>query len=239
MKDLINEHSGIPLYYQIKELIREKIENGNWKSGDKIPNEVDLAKNFSVSRSTMRQAILELVNEGILTRKKGVGTFVSKPKIEGNFISFTFPEELGTKHTPISIKVIEGTAGKLKVLNLKDQEKVFEIIRLRFFNDEPAAIEKSYIPVGLIPDLLDNNLEGKLIDLITEKYGIIMTKYQNSIEPVLIDSFEAKVLEVEQNQPALKITKLLMTPQGNPVILFTSIIRGDRCKVQFSSEIQL
>jgi GntR family transcriptional regulator len=236
MKALINEESGIPLYYQIKELIREKIDNGDWKIGDKIPNELDLAKDFMVSRSTIRQAILELVNEGILTRKKGVGTFVSKPKFEGNFISFSYPEELGTKHTPISLKAIEGTSGKLKVLNLKDQEKVYEIIRLRFFNEEPAAIEKTYIPVRIAPDLLENNLEGKLNDLITEKYGITMTRYTNYIEPVLLNSYEANILEVEQNQPALKITKLLMTPQGTPVILSTSIFRGDRCKLLFSSE---
>ena len=236
MKALINEESGIPLYYQIKELIKEEIDNGDWKIGDKIPNELDLAKNFMVSRSTMRQAILELVNEGILTRKKGVGTFVSKPKFEGNFISFSYPEELGTKHTPISIKAIEGTSRKLKVLNLKGNEKVFEIIRLRFFNEEPAAIEKSYIPVRMVPDLLENNLDGKLNDLIKEKYGIIMTRYKNYIEPVLLNSYEAKVLEVEKNQPALKITKLLMTPQGTPVILSTSIFRGDRCKLLFSSE---
>lgn len=236
MKELINEESGIPLYYQIKELIREKIDSGDWKNGDKIPNELDLAKNFMVSRSTMRQAILELVNEGILTRKKGIGTFVSQPKFEGNFITFSYPEELGTKHIPISINVIEGTSGKLKILNLKDHEKVYEIIRLRFFNEEPAAIENSYISVRIVPDLFENNLEGKLNNLITEKYGIIMTRYKNYIEPVLLNSYEAKVLEVEQNQPALKITKLLMTPQGTPVMLSTSIFRGDRCKLLFSSE---
>lgn len=235
MKRLINVESAIPLYYQIKELIRENIDNGDWKTGDKIPNEQDLAKNFTVSRSTMRQAILELVNEGILTRKKGVGTFVSKPKIEGNF-TFSYPEELGTKHTPISINTIEGTPGKLKVLNLKGHEKVYEIIRLRLFNEEPAALEKSYIPVRIVPDLLENNLEGKLTDLITEKYGIIITRYKNSVEPVLLNSYEAKVLEVGQNQPALKITKLLMTPQGTPVMLSTSILRGDKCKLLFSSE---
>jgi len=236
MKEFINEESGIPLYYQIKELIREKIDNGEWKVGDKIPNEVDLAKNFLVSRATMRQAILDLVNEGILTRKKGVGTFVSKPKFEGNFISFSYPEELGTKHTPISIKAIEGPSGILKGLNLKDNEKVYEIIRLRFFHEEPAAIEKSYLSVGMVPDLLENNLEGKLNDLITEKYGIKMTRYKNSIEPILLNAYEANVLNVEQNQPALKITKLLMTPQGTPVMLSTSIFRGDRCKLLFSSE---
>lgn len=236
MKALINEESGIPLYYQIKEFIREKIDNGDWKIGDKIPNELDLANNFMVSRSTLRQAIMELVNEGILTRKKGVGTFVSMPKFEGNFITFSYPEELGTKHTPISIKTIEGTSGKLKTLNLKDHEKVYEIIRLRFFNEEPAAIENSYIPVRIVPDLLENNLEGKLNTLLTEKYGILTTRYKNYIEPVLLNSYEAKVLEVEQNQPALKITKLLMTPQGTPVMLSTSIFRGDRCKLLFSSE---
>jgi len=236
MKELINEESGIPLYYQIKELIREKINNGDWKSGDKIPNELDLAKNFTVSRATIRQAILELVNEGILSRKKGVGTFVSKPKFEGNFITLSYPEELGTKHTPISIKVIEDTSGKLTELNLKDHEKVYEIIRLRYFNEEPAAIEKSYIPVSFAPDLLENNLEGKLNDLLTEKYGIIMTRFKSYIEPILLPYYEAKVLEVEQNRPALKITKLLMTPQGTPVMLSISIFREDRCKLLFSSE---
>ena len=236
MKEFINEESGIPLYYQIKELIREKINIGDWKSGDKIPNELDLAKNFTVSRATIRQAILELVNEGILSRKKGVGTFVSKPKFEGNFISFSYPEELGTKHTPISIKVIEDTSGKLTELNLKDHEKVYEIIRLRFFNEEPAAMEKSYIPVSLVPDLLENDLEGKLNDLLTEKYGIIMTKFKSYIEPILLSFYEAKILEAEQNRPALKITKLLMAPQGTPVMLSISIFREDRCKLLLSSE---
>jgi len=236
MKSLINEDSGIPLYYQIKELIREKIDLGDWKSGDKIPNEIDLAKTFMVSRSTVRQAILELVNEGILSRKKGIGTFVSKPKFEGNFISFTYPEELGTKHTPISTKAIEGTTANVKALDLKGNEQVYEIIRLRFFNEEPAAIEKSYIPVRLVPDLLENNLEGKLNDLITEKYGIRMTRFKNYIEPVLLNSYEATILGVEQNQPALKITKQLMTPQGTTVMLSTSVFRGDRCKLLFTSE---
>ncbi|WP_040207286.1 GntR family transcriptional regulator [Neobacillus jeddahensis] len=236
MKAIINEESGIPLYYQIKELIREGIDNGEWKSGDKIPNEVDLAKDFMVSRSTIRQAILELVNEGILTRKKGVGTFVSKPKFEGNFISLSYPEELGNKHTPISIKVIEGTPGKFKALNIKDNEKVYEIIRLRLFNEEPAAIEQSYIPVRIVPDLLENNLEGKINELLAEKYGLSLTRYKNYIEPVLIDSYASKILEVEQNQPALKITKLLMSTQGEPVMLSTAIFRGDRCKLLFSSE---
>lgn len=236
MKSILNEESGIPLYYQIKELIKEKIENGDWKSGDKIPNELDLAKILDVSRSTIRQAILELVREGVLTRKKGVGTFVAKPKFEGNFINFSYPEEFGTKHTPISTKVIEGTSGKVKALNLNNDEKVYEIIRLRYFNEEPAALEKSYIPVKLVPGLLEKNLEGKLSDLILEQYGITLTRYKNYIEPVLLDSYEAKVLEIEQSQPTLKITRLLMTPQGTPVVLNTSVFRGDRCKMLFSSE---
>lgn len=236
MKTLINEESGIPLYYQIKELIRGKIDNGDWKSGDKIPNEVDLAKSFRVSRSTMRQAILELVHEGILSRKKGVGTFVSKPKFEGNFISLSYPEELGNKHTPVSTKVIGGTSGTLKALNLNENEKVFEIIRLRLFNEEPAAIEQSYIPVRLVPDLLENNLEGKINDLLAEKYGIEIAKYRNYIEPVLMDSYGGNLLEVEQNQPALKITKLLMTTKGEPIMLSIATFRGDRCKLLFSSE---
>jgi GntR family transcriptional regulator len=236
MKALINDESGIPLYYQIKELIRENIDSGEWKSGDKIPNELDMANSFKVSRSTIRQAILDLVNEGILTRKKGVGTFVAMPKFEGNFINLTYPDELGTKHTPISMKVIDGGSLKLKPLQLTNDEKVYEIIRLRFFNEEPAAIETSYIPVKYAPGLLDHNLEGRLFDLIISQYNIQLTRYKNYIEPVLLDLYEADVLEVDQSQPALKITKLWMTPQGTPTVLNISVFRGDRCKILFSSD---
>lgn len=236
MKNHINEESGIPLYYQIKELIKKKIDNGEWKGGDKIPNELEMAENLQVSRSTIRQAILDLVNEGILTRKKGVGTFVAKPKYEGNFIHFAYPDELGTKHILLSKKMIEGSTAKLKQLNLSENEKVYEIIRLRYFYDEVAAIEKSYVPVHLVPDLLEEKLEGTLFDLITEKYKISITRYKNYIEPIILDSKEARVLEVEPNLPALKITKLWMTPDGTPVVLSTSIFRGDRCKLLFSSE---
>jgi|SRR5699024_2390704 GntR family transcriptional regulator len=236
MKSLINEESGIPLYYQVKEIIKEKIEKGHWKNGDKIPNELDLTNNFKVSRSTIRQAILELVNEGVLKRKKGVGTYVSKPKFEGEFITLSYPEELGTKHTIISIKIIEQISEKMKALNLKKEEKVYEIIRLRLFNEEPVAMEKTYIPVKIVPDLLENNLEDKIIDLMSEKYGIEIARYKSDVEPVLLNFYEADKLGVEQNQPALKITKLLLSYQEVPVMLSTSVFRGDRCKLLFSSE---
>lgn len=236
MKTLINEESGIPLYYQIKEIIKEKIDKGDWENGDKIPNELDLTNHFMVSRSTIRQAILELVNEGILTRKKGVGTYVSKPKFEGEFITLSYPEELGTKHTIISIKVIEKTSEKMEALNLEDGEQVYEILRLRLFNEEPVATEKSYIPVRIVPDLLENNLEDRIIDLMSEKYGIEIARYKSNVEPVLLNAYEANVLGVGQNQPALKITKLLLSPQDTPIMLSTSIFRGDRCKLLFSSE---
>lgn len=236
MKALINKNSGIPLYYQIKEIIKEKIDNGELKSGDKIPNELELAETFEVSRSTVRQAISGLVSDGILNRKKGVGTFVSKPKFEGNFINLSYPEELGSKHIPIQAKVKVAASNHLKALNLENEEKVYEIIRIRLFNEEPAVIERTYIPVKLVPNLLEENLEGKLYELMEDKYGISMTGFKNYIEPVLLDDYESKLLEVDKDQPALKITKLIMSPQGEPVMLSFATFRGDRCRLLFSSD---
>lgn len=102
MSDFLNKNSSIPLYYQVKEVIKEKIKCGEWKNDEKIPNELELVNQFSVSRSTVRQAILELVAEGLLIRRKGRGTFVKKLQHEGNFMTFSYPDELGKKHIPAS-----------------------------------------------------------------------------------------------------------------------------------------
>ncbi|MFM1652826.1 GntR family transcriptional regulator [Brevibacillus sp. B_LB10_24] len=227
----INEENGFPLYYQLKELIKKKIDNGEWKQGDQLPNELHLAEEYQVSRSTVRQAILDLVREGVLYRKQGKGTFVSKPKVEGDLINFYFPTELGTKHDPIRLSEIPCPASTAKILEVNTDEPVYEIVRLRYFGNEPAAIETSYVPAVLAPGLLNYKLEGKLYDLLPQVYGLNISKAKNYIEPILLDRVEAKLLEVDRSQPALKMTRLGMSLQGKPVILTISKIRGDRVRM--------
>ncbi|MEW9668233.1 GntR family transcriptional regulator [Ammoniphilus sp. 3BR4] len=144
----------------------------------------------------------------------------------------------GTKHVPLSLKEIRCSPSIAAALDIAPDEKVYEILRLRYFKDEnePSVLEKSYLKAQPFPDFLSHNFEGRVFDLLAEKYNVHISKTKTFIEPVLLSAYEAQVLEVVEGQPALKLTKLGMDTQGRPIILNKSIFRGDRCKLLFYSE---
>lgn len=228
-------HQALPLYLHIKEALKEKIDSGMWKPGDQIPNEIHLADQFQVSRSTVREAILQMVREDLLVRYQGKGTFVSHPKIEGDLVNFYFPSELGTKHLLLGFIERECTISIAKKLELPVGETIYEIRRIRYFNSEPAALETSYIQKMLIPNLVDHPIEGRLYDLLKEEYQISITNAENYIEPILMNSIEAGLLETKMNKPGLKITRIGKTVADKPVILTYSLIRGDKARMFIKS----
>ncbi|MEN6414854.1 MAG: GntR family transcriptional regulator [Veillonellales bacterium] len=234
IKVYLNGDKAIPLYYQLKEIIRDKIERGIWAVGDQISNEMELVNEYKVSRATVRQAILDLVREGILIRKKGKGTFVARPKLAGDLtINFYYPEEFGTKHVPMSKSIIEAPAWVANQLQVEAGEKVYEIIRVRLFNEEPAAVETLYLPADIFPNFLETELDERIFDLLAEHFGIRISKFTTYVEPVLLNSYEASLLQVSQDQPALKITKVGLNQQRKPFVLAMSVFRGDRYKLSF------
>lgn len=233
MREYLNKESSIPLYYQVKEVIKEKIKSGEWKHDGKIPNELELVKQFNVSRSTVRQAVLELVAEGLLIRKKGLGTFVKKLQYEGNFLTFSYPDELGDKHIPVSAEVIEGPLEYLHTLKLYNSKKVNEIVRLRYFKDEPAVVERAYLPFYLFPDIINKDMEKSLYDTVISDYKINIVHHKVYVEPILLNEFDSKLLGVQSGQPALKTTKICETSNNLPVLLAISIFREDKCKFFF------
>lgn len=227
---------GIPLYYQLKEIIREKIEGNIWSEGDQIPNEMALVEKYEVSRATVRQAVLDLVREGLLVRRKGKGTFVARPKLAGDLtINFHYPEEFGTKHVPMKSKVIPAPAWVAKHLDESgDRNAVYQIIRIRLFNEDPAAVETFYLPAKFFPGLLETNLEERIFDLLSKHYGVTISKFISYVEPVLLNSMEALWLQAGQNQPALKITKVGFDQEEKPIVVTVSVLRGDRYKLVFN-----
>lgn len=230
----LNIDNGIPLYYQLREIIREKIKKGIWNVGDQIPNELDLADNYQVSRATVRQAILDLVQEGMLVRKKGKGTFVANPQFVNDLtINFYYPEEFGTKHVPVGKTVIEAPAWVASQLKIEEGTMIYEIVRIRLFNDEPAAVETMYLPVDSFPNLLDAQLEQRIFDLLASHLGITISSFITYVEPILLNSREAKLLQAEKTNPALKITKIGLDQGKNPFLMTVSVFRGDRYKLSF------
>ena len=146
---------GLPLYYQIEEQLRTRIDSGEWTEGARIPSEPELAQTYGVSRATIRQAISNLESSGFLRRKQGLGTFVSTPTFKGDYLRFFFPEELGYRHSVLHCSLCESTPSIHRLLQLPFDTQVVELERLRYFRDEyEAHIYEKRCPAGHCRKLL-------------------------------------------------------------------------------------
>src|SRR5512142_1421027 len=158
----VDKKSPIPAYYQLKNIILKKINNGEYAEGDLIPSERDLGESFSISRMTVRQALNQLVMEGVLTREKGRGTFVSRSKLEQKNI-MSFSEAVRRKGMEPSTRVLhfscDAAAEDLQeILGLKAGEKLYVLRRLRLADGTPVGIEEDFIPIKYCPDMERHDL---------------------------------------------------------------------------------
>jgi len=234
----LDPSSFVPLYQQLKEHIKEKIDRKIWKPGDKIYSENQLYETFGVSRNTAKKAIEDLVQEGILYRVQGKGTFVSLPKIEQSLSAFySFSEVLSKKGLKpkdivLNVKVMEASHKVAKELEVEKGEKVVTLQRLRHANEEPIILETSYLPKSII----NNEEKLKLVkhtplyEILNTKFNIIVNSAKETFEPILIREEEKYHLEVEVGSPALLLERVAYNPSKKPVEFCKSIVRGDRCK---------
>ncbi len=233
----IDKHSPIPLYYQIMSQLREKIAEGAYAVNDALPTERELVETYQVSRMTIRQALSELVNEGILVRRKGIGTFVAPPKIEQALSSLTsFTEDMvqrGMKAGSriVSFKEMLPDPIIRKTLGLSAGEKVFECARLRLADEEPMALETTSLVASICPGLRQEDLENQsLYKLLTERWGIQLDHATQSLEPILAPPYEATLLHVAPGSPLLFMHRVTYDQNGRAFESVKSLYRGDRYK---------
>lgn len=237
MKPLQYE-SVIPLYHQLMERLKDSIEKGHWIPGDKIPSENQLMDRFGVSRNTAKKAIEELVQEGILYRIQGKGTFVAKPKLQQSLMGFySFSKVLkekglNPKDVILKIEEVKPTAKIREALQLGEDENAIEMKRLRCANNEPYILESSFIPKNLIPNMDQLKKVGdiSLYDLFAQEFNIVVTRAKEAFEPVLIRSEESEYLQTEEGLPALLLERTAYDVNGTSVEFCISIVRGDRCR---------
>ncbi|MBC7959562.1 MAG: GntR family transcriptional regulator, partial [Vallitaleaceae bacterium] len=164
-KYTLDKSAPIPLYFQVKNLLVDMLHQGEISPGDMIPTEFELCDAFAISRTTIRQALSELVEEGIFYRVKGRGTFVSQNKVHHNLseeISL-FSSSLPSKGFILSTMVLEiktmvATPEVLEALKLATATEVISIRRLQFANDEPLFVCQTYLPYTLCKNILRHNL---------------------------------------------------------------------------------
>lgn len=237
MVNKLDHQSIIPLYHQLKEILKKNIASGLWSPLDKIPSENQLMKEYTVSRNTIKKALGDLVQEGMLKRIQGKGTFVSIPKFEqslSKFYSFSSvmkEKGLNPKDIILSIEKIKVKADVAKILQLNEGEPVFELRRLRCAQDTPIILERSYIPCKYIEHIDKEMLEKKsLYEFMQEEFGVYVTKAREIFEPVLVNSYDSQYLKVKEGYPALLLERIAYDSHGNPVEFCCSIVRGDSCR---------
>lgn len=221
-----------PLYMRIKRLVNEAVADGSLRSGDVIPSERDVAELLSVSRVTVRRAFAELVNEGLLTQRRGSGTFVgSAPqRLEqplSRLTSFTEDMQLrGLKtHTQwISRAAVLATPDEALKLSLSPSDRVVRLKRLRFANDVPMAIEEATVPERYLPDA--GAVQASLYAVL-DQHGFKPVRALQRLHAIGLAAEEAVLLGVDAGSAALFIERVSYLADGRAIEFTTSYYRGD------------
>ena len=231
----IDKNSPIPLYFQLAEEMKNKIKNGNWQIHELIPSEEKLCKKYEVSRGTVRQAIFELIKDGLLYRKQGHGTFVKKAGAVWPVSTFycfgTETEKNNIKPTRKIIKksIIFPVEFVRKAMNLTEETKIYKIVCVVSINHTPIALETSYLLGELFPKLDQQNLAViALYEILIKQYDLKITRVREAFEPVLSNEVDSEKLKIPLNSLSLLVKRIAWT--GNTVFEYrTTIIKSDEC----------
>lgn len=240
MNETINFESRIPYYIQLMDILKEKIQSGEWTSGAQIPGEQDLCELYGVSRTVVRQALRELELEGVINRRKGKGTFISQPKIsEGLAQKLTgFYQDMVERGLKPVTKVLHQnvTPANEKVagfLNIPLGENVIDILRLRFINEEPIQLVTTYVPFEICPALASVDLTNRsLYEFLETECGVFIAKGRRYIEAVLANESEAMLLGIERGAPLVMLDSISFSEDDNPVEYYHALHRGDRSRFE-------
>jgi GntR family transcriptional regulator len=233
----LSKDEGIPLYVQIRKSLREDILNKVLMPGQKIPSEDELAAQFGVSRMTVRQGISDLIDEGLLYRRHGVGTFVAQPHLERDHTRLTSFVESARQEgldTNVRVLIADILPAKLKVarsLSLGEGDLVVRVKTLRYVASLPVTVHDAYVPYKLFPQLLQEDLEANLLWEIFESYGFRVKRALQRLEAREADEEIAQLLEMDEGAPILYKERTVFLDDGTPVEFTYCYNRGDRYKL--------
>lgn len=233
----VDKNSIIPLYYQLADVLREKISTRVLKPGASIPSENELIKQYEISRGTVRQALQLLIQEGLLERFPGRGSFVTFPKIEQNAVrqmGFVTQAILESGKVPtaliIETRQFAAPAFIQAKMKLGPNENIFFLKRLRFADGKLLAIENAYFRHDIGQELMQEDLSGSVYTLLQEKYNHRLYRSENTIEAARADEATAGILDISPGDPVLKIDRLVYLNDEQAFEYSEDIFRADRIK---------
>lgn len=234
---MVDKQSPVPIYFQLEEEIKDRIEKGDLVPGDLIPSEREYAQQHGISRMTVRQAINDLVNDGYLYRQKGKGTFVARKKIEQPLQGLTsFTEDMKKRGmTPSSrllhFEIVPAPEKIAKKLEIEPNAPVYDIRRVRLADDLPMALETSVISANLVQGLTKEQARGSLYQTIEGKLGKRIDYARQVIESSTARQSESEALGIQEGSPVLLIQRNTFLTDGTPLEVVKSVYRADRYKL--------
>ncbi|MBN2045305.1 MAG: GntR family transcriptional regulator [Anaerolineales bacterium] len=233
--ELISRNSKIPLYYQLYEILLNRIKDGTWQPDDLLPSEAELVDQYDLSRATVRQAFDMLVNQGWVFRRRGQGTFVSRPTIEQNLSRIvSFWEDMqqrglepGTK--VMAREIIPASEDLAEELQVTPGEELASIVRLRLADGEPMSVEYSYLVHQNCLGILDQDYaNNSLRQMLRDQFNINLVYARQRIRAVPASEQLAELLDIEPNSPLLHIERVSYSDQDIPIEYLEINLRGDR-----------
>ncbi len=233
---------GIPLYVRIREALRGEISQGALKFGQRLVSEDELAVKFGVSRMTVRQGISELIDEGLLYRRHGVGTFVAYPHLERdhthltNFFDSAASEGFEARATLLSQDVTPARQKVAKALCIQPGDPVIRVKTLRYANNVPLAVHDAHLPHKLFAKILTKNLDVQNLWSLFEQCGFKVKRAIQRIEAREASHELAKLMNIREGAPILYKERTVYAEDGTPVEFTYCFNRGDIYSLTVSLE---
>ena len=229
-------NSDIPLYSQLVGIIKRSISSGTLNVGDLLPSEAELCRALDVSRNTVRQAIGELEEEGLVVRKRGKGTFVADPNTNRRGVRYSFTTEISSlgkvpSSTLGDFAVITPSREVCEKMDLHEGTAVYCFTRVRNVDGEPLILETSYYPKYIYPNLTRELVQTHSFYSLLYHVGITPFAADESYEAIILDADRARLLGVAAGSSAFYHQRRTKTEDGRIYEYTCSYIRGDRVRL--------
>lgn len=237
-REPLDQSSDIPLYMQLKERIMQVMATRALDDQTPLPTEQEISSKLGLSRGTVRRCFRDLVDEGRVVRRRGLGTFAAHSRgARGMDIAFSFTAEvtaLGMKPSSevLGLKKIASRANVSRRLRIPDETDVWEIRRIRRADGDPMQYVVAYVPCDVCPELSKSDLESSLYALIVDASGCKPAKAVEVYEAVNLDAREAKALGVPAGTAALRTLRTTYDSGGRPFETSVIVSRADRNRLQ-------
>jgi GntR family transcriptional regulator len=230
------------LYIQIKTVLKKQILSGEYAPYERIPSESELMSTFGVSRITVRQALKDLNSEGLVFTSQGKGTFASKPKatqdvqqLQG-FDEAMSPKGYKTSARLVSIRERVADRDVQEKLQLTDKDKVIEVVRIRYLNEEPVSLDRSFFPIEIGQGLFAEDLTRDIFPMLEKQLNLRLGEAEISLEARPADDEIAQQLGLELGSPVMWVERLTRDQNGRPIDYEYLAFRGDSYKYCFKIE---